>query len=170
MELQRLSEEISDRARLPGGGRKKASQELEINMREWVISKRARHESVSRKMIRAMEKQIYATVSVSRDEEFAASVGWLNLQQLHLQRDAREFTERLAKFVTFSSGIFMSQIAAWSQINAWSVKWLKQIWYSMITLPARGERHASVWPIVLSCRHHDWQESRPLSVTLPTRP
>ena len=32
----------SERARLPGGGRKKASEELEINMRGWVISKRAR--------------------------------------------------------------------------------------------------------------------------------
>ena len=32
-ELQRLSEEDSNRARLPGGGRKKASEELEINMR-----------------------------------------------------------------------------------------------------------------------------------------
>ena len=31
-ELQRLSEEDSNRARLPGGGRKKASEELEINV------------------------------------------------------------------------------------------------------------------------------------------
>ena len=33
IELQCLSEENSNRARLPGGGRKKASEELEINMR-----------------------------------------------------------------------------------------------------------------------------------------
>ena len=45
----------------------------------WVISKQARHERVSRKMIRAMEKQMYATVSDSRDEEFATSAGWINL-------------------------------------------------------------------------------------------
>ena len=32
-ELQCLSEEDSNMARLPGGGRKKASEELEINMR-----------------------------------------------------------------------------------------------------------------------------------------
>ena len=32
-ELQRLSEEDSNRARLPGGGRKKTSEELDINMR-----------------------------------------------------------------------------------------------------------------------------------------
>ena len=62
-ELQRLSEEDSSRARLTAGGRKKASEELEINMRGWVISKRARHERVSRKMIRAMEKQMYATMT-----------------------------------------------------------------------------------------------------------
>ena len=47
-------------------------------MRESVINKRARHERVSRKMIRAMAKQMNATVSDSRDEEFAASAGWLN--------------------------------------------------------------------------------------------
>ena len=44
-------------------------------MRGWVISKQAHHERVSCKMIRAMEKQMYATVSDSRDEEFAASAG-----------------------------------------------------------------------------------------------
>ena len=49
-ELRRLSEEDSDRAR------------LEINMWGWVISKRACHERVSRKMIRAMVKQRYPTV------------------------------------------------------------------------------------------------------------
>ena len=58
-----LSEEDSNRVRLPGGGRKKASEEPEINMQGWVISKRARHERVSRKMIRAMEKQMYATMT-----------------------------------------------------------------------------------------------------------
>ena len=77
-EPQRLSEEDSNRTRLPAGGRKKASEEPEINMRGFVISKRARHERVSRKMIRVMEKQMSATVSDSRDEEFAASSGWLN--------------------------------------------------------------------------------------------
>ena len=71
--LQRLSEEDSNRARLPGGGRKKASEELEINVQGWVNSKWAHHERVSRKMIRA--KQMY---SDSRDEEFAASAGWRN--------------------------------------------------------------------------------------------
>ena len=74
-EPQRLSEEDSKRARLPGGGRKKVSEEIELNMWDWVISKRARQERVSRKMIRAKTKEMYATVSDSRGEEFAASVG-----------------------------------------------------------------------------------------------
>ena len=73
-ELQYLSEEDSNRARLPGGGRKKASKEPGLNMWEWVISKRARYKSVSRKMIRA--KQMYATMNNSRGEPFFR---WLNL-------------------------------------------------------------------------------------------
>ncbi|KAJ0055712.1 hypothetical protein NL108_009966 [Boleophthalmus pectinirostris] len=118
-ELLRRSEEDSERARLPGGGRKKASEELELNMREWVIRKRARHERVSRRMIRDMAKQMYATVSDSRDEEFVASAGWLNrfLRRNNFtsrkrtnitQKDARGFTEKLVKFVTFSSRVIES--------------------------------------------------------------
>ena len=77
-ELQRLSEKDSNRARLPGAGSKKASEELEMNMQGWVISKQARHQRVSRKMIKVMVKQMSATVSDSRDEEFAVSAGWMN--------------------------------------------------------------------------------------------
>ena len=112
--LQLLSEEDSKRARLPGGERKKVSEELELNMWDWVISKRARQEKVSHKMIRAKAKEMYATVSHSRGEEFAVSVGWLNRFLRHnnftsrrcttiAQRDAREFIEKLVRFVTFSS-------------------------------------------------------------------
>ena len=56
----------------------KNKTKLEINMQGWVISKQARHERVSCKMFRAMEKPMSATVSDSRDEEFAVSAGWLN--------------------------------------------------------------------------------------------
>ena len=62
------------------------------------------------------------TVSDSRDEEFAVSAGWIN-RFLHLQKtninqkDAREFTEKLEKFVTFSS-----QISERKELNAWSVQ------------------------------------------------
>ena len=48
----------------------KGSEEPEINMRGWVISKRARHESVP--------QNDQGDVSDSRDEEFAASADWLN--------------------------------------------------------------------------------------------
>ena len=44
---------------------------------------------------------MFATVSDSRDEEFPPP------QQLDLQKDARDFTENLEKFVTFSSRIFV---------------------------------------------------------------
>ena len=77
-EFQCLSDEVRNGARLHGGGRKKASKELELNMRDWVISRRACHKRVSHKMIRVMAKQMYATMSDSRGEEFAASAGWLN--------------------------------------------------------------------------------------------
>ena len=65
-ELQRLSEEDNKRARLSGGDRKKASEELEAIMGY----ERARHKRMPRKMIRAMAKQRFAIVSGSRDEEF----------------------------------------------------------------------------------------------------
>ena len=48
------TEEDSNRVRLSGGGRKKASEKPKVNMRELVISKRAHHERVSCKIIRAM--------------------------------------------------------------------------------------------------------------------
>ena len=81
-------------------------------MRDWVISKRACHERVSRKMIRAIAKEMYTTVSDGRGEEFAASVGWLNrflrrnnfTSRRHTtiaHKDAREFVEKLVTFVTF---------------------------------------------------------------------
>ena len=135
-ELQCLSEEDSDRARLPFGGRKKASKELEISMRGWVISKRARHERVSRKMIRAMAKQMYTTVSDSRDEEFATSAGWLNLFLRRNNFSCRRMPENSLRgwrsLLHFHPGFLrgrkhLSLIVAWSQINVWSVKWLKQI-------------------------------------------
>ena len=69
-ELRRLSEEDCNRARPPGGRRKKSSEELEINMRGWVISKRARHERVFRMMIRAMATQLFGNL------RYDNSPGW----------------------------------------------------------------------------------------------
>uniref|UniRef100_A0A672LD51 HTH CENPB-type domain-containing protein n=1 Tax=Sinocyclocheilus grahami TaxID=75366 RepID=A0A672LD51_SINGR len=106
-ELQRLSEEDDKRARLRGGGRKKASEELEVSVCEWIHSMRAKHLRVSRKMIRAKAKEVYATVSDGRDEEsFTASAGWLDKflrrndfsvrrRTTVAQKDAKHFTEKL---------------------------------------------------------------------------
>uniref|UniRef100_A0A8P4FXA1 HTH CENPB-type domain-containing protein n=1 Tax=Dicentrarchus labrax TaxID=13489 RepID=A0A8P4FXA1_DICLA len=78
-ELQRLSEEDSKRARLRGGGRKKSSEELELQVCEWIHSMRARHLRVSRKMTRKKAKEIHATVSdCTGVDVFAASAGWLD--------------------------------------------------------------------------------------------
>ncbi|KAK0155317.1 Pogo transposable element with KRAB domain [Merluccius polli] len=114
-ELQHLSEEDSKRARLRGRGRKKSSEELELQVCEWIHSMRARHLRVSRKMIRKKAKEIHATVSDSADVDvFAASAGWLDkfLQRNNLsvrrrttvaQKDARHFTGKLVSFVTFTT-------------------------------------------------------------------
>ena len=112
-ELQCPSEEDSNRDRLPGGGRRKASEELEIKMRGRVISKRACHERVSRKMIRVMEKQMYewqqrwGVCSECWLDKLFPPLQQLNLQKTIVQRDVIEFTEKLAKFVTFSFWIFV---------------------------------------------------------------
>ena len=79
------------------------------------------------------------------------------------QRIHREPGEVCDTFIPdfWEEGIkLLSPIAVWSQINAWSVKWLKQTitlaiicYVTVWTLPARGERHAPARPTVLSCRH-----------------
>uniref|UniRef100_A0A8P4GGZ6 HTH CENPB-type domain-containing protein n=1 Tax=Dicentrarchus labrax TaxID=13489 RepID=A0A8P4GGZ6_DICLA len=111
-ELQRLSEEDSKRARLRGGGRKKSSEELELQVCEWIHSMRARHLRVSRKMTRKKAKEIHATVSdCTGVDVFAASAGWLdkflhrnNLQTTTVaQKDARHFTGKLLDFVPFTT-------------------------------------------------------------------
>lgn len=120
-ELQRLSEEDVKRARLRGGGRKKASEELEVSVCEWIYSMRAKHLRVSRKMIRAKAKEVYATVSDGRDEEsFTASAGWLDKflkrndfsvrrRTTVAQKDAKHFTEKLVNFVTYTTRIIKAK-------------------------------------------------------------
>ena len=127
-ELQHLSEEDCKRARLG------ASQELKTNMREWVISKRACHERVFRKMIRVLEKEMYTTVSDSRDDEFSTSAGWLNhfrcrnnftcrrqLLPTRMPENSPRSGEVCDIFIPdfWEEGFqHLSQIAACSQINA----------------------------------------------------
>ena len=119
-------------------------------MRELVISKRARHERVSRKMIRAMEKQMYTTVSDSRDEEFATSTSWINrflrctnflgrrqLLPTRSQRFNREAGEVCDIFIL---NFCEEGIKRLSQINTWCVKtywWLMAVWWSGQRRPKR---------------------------------
>ncbi|XP_042291772.1 zinc finger protein 436-like isoform X1 [Thunnus maccoyii] len=70
------------RARLAGGGRKKVSLELERRLSEWIYTMQAKHNRVSRKMIKNKALEIYPSVS-DGGKMFVASRGWL---QRFLQR------------------------------------------------------------------------------------
>ena len=154
-ELQYLSEEDNNRARLPGGGRKKASEELGINMREWVTSKRAHHERVLRKMIRAMEKQMYATVSDSRDEEFVASAGRIDhsLRRNNVTCRRQILSRRIAKGWEPLIYCFKQQATPQNVIT------LRQIWgrqdsekYNYTFNHCHSRRHESHWmPTSIYC-------------------
>lgn len=109
--LQELAKENDKRARLHGGGRKKVSEELEAKVVAWIFHKRAKHQRVSRKMIRLMAKEIYQTVADNK-KPFAASVGWLNrfLKRNEFsvrrrttlsQKQPGQVTEKLVNFVTY---------------------------------------------------------------------
>ncbi|KAL2102513.1 hypothetical protein ACEWY4_001681 [Coilia grayii] len=102
-------------------------------------------------MIKEKAKQLYATVSDSRDEEFAASVGWLNrfLRRNNFtcrrrttiaQKDAKEFTDKLVKFVTFSTRIINAKKILDRDIIAMDET---AVWLDMVgstTVDTRGAR------------------------------
>uniref|UniRef100_A0A673H0R0 HTH CENPB-type domain-containing protein n=1 Tax=Sinocyclocheilus rhinocerous TaxID=307959 RepID=A0A673H0R0_9TELE len=151
-ELQRLSEEDDKRARLARLGRKKASEELEVSVCEWIHSMRAKHLRVSRKMIRAKAKEVYATVSDGRDEEsFTASAGWLDKflrrndfsvrrRTTVAQKDAKHFTEKLVNFVTYTTRIIKAKKIQPKNIIAMDET---AVWFDMVgstTVDARGAR------------------------------
>ena len=64
------------RARVPGAGRKKVSEELDTQLAEWIHSMRDNSNRVSRKMIQNKALEIYPTVS-DKGAGFLASRGWL---------------------------------------------------------------------------------------------
>ncbi|KAM4625025.1 uncharacterized protein ACJ7VT_003510 [Polymixia lowei] len=151
LELQRLPEEDCKRARLRGGGRKKTSQEMELALCEWIHGMRAQHIRVSRKMIRAKAKEIYATVSDSNGEYFVASPGWLDRflnrndfsarrRTTLAQKDARHFTEKLVNSVTFSTRMIEDK-----KIQERDIIAMKEtaVWFDMVgstTVDTRGAR------------------------------
>ncbi|CAM4735238.1 unnamed protein product [Leuciscus chuanchicus] len=61
------------RARLPGGGRKKVSEELDTKLSEWIHSMRDNHNRVSRKMIRNKALEIYPTPCAAGREALTAA-------------------------------------------------------------------------------------------------
>ena len=88
-------------------------------------------------MIKVMEKQMYATVSDSRGEEFAASAGWINRFLRRNNFTCRRMPENLEAgevcdiFIAdlCEEGIKrLSQIAALSQINAAAIIWYCTVW------------------------------------------
>ncbi|KAG1968293.1 pogo transposable element with KRAB domain [Pimephales promelas] len=147
-ELQRLSNEGGKRARLRGGGRKKASEELEVIVCKWIHSMRAKHLRVSRRMIRTKAKEVYETVSDSRNR-FTASAGWLDrfLQRNDFsvrrrttvaQKDARHLTEKLVNFVTYTTRIIKAKKIQPKNIIAMDET---VVWFDMVgstTVDAKG--------------------------------
>ena len=61
----------STRKRLNGAGRKPKDPEMEEELFQWILELRSRHLRVSRRMIRLQAR------SLSPDDEFKASRGWL---------------------------------------------------------------------------------------------
>ena len=93
----------------------KRARDWRINQTE--LQRLSEDSNRSCKMIRAMAKQMCATLSDSRDEEFAVSAGRLTCflrrnkftcrrRAIIAQKDARGLTEKLVKFVTCPSRIF----------------------------------------------------------------
>uniref|UniRef100_T1IMM1 HTH CENPB-type domain-containing protein n=1 Tax=Strigamia maritima TaxID=126957 RepID=T1IMM1_STRMM len=98
--------------RVQGAGRKLISAELESDLMEWILEKQRNHERVSRKMIRKIASDIFASYEDSRKETFKASPGWLskflkrnNLSLRHKlatkpqQNNLMEINEKIARFI-----------------------------------------------------------------------
>lgn len=107
------------RARLPGGGKKKVSEELDTKLSEWIYSMRDNHNRVSRKMIRNKALEIYPTVS-DRGAQFLASRGRLQKslnrngfalrrRTTMAQKDPDLLTVKLVSFVNYMSKIVVSK-------------------------------------------------------------
>lgn len=107
------------RARLPGAGRKKVSEELDTKLSEWIHSMRDNHNRVSRAMIRNKALEIYPTLS-DGGARFRASKGWLekflNRNGFSLrrrttmaQKDPDLLTEKLVSFVDYVSKTVVSK-------------------------------------------------------------
>ncbi|KAK7130470.1 hypothetical protein R3I93_019960 [Phoxinus phoxinus] len=142
------------RARLPGGGRKKVSEELDTKLSEWIHSMRDNHNRVSRKMIRNKALGIYPTVS-DRGVRFLASRGWLQKflnrngfalrrRTTMAQKDPDLLTEKLVSFVDYVSKTVVSKIISEKDIIAMDET---AVWFNMVspsTIDVRGTKSVAL--------------------------
>lgn len=134
------------RARLPGGGRKKVSEELDPKLSEWIHSMRDDHNRVTRKMIRNKALEIYPTVS-DGGARFVASRGWLqkflNRNGFSLRRRttmAQKDPDLLVSFVDYVGKIVVSKGISEKSIIAMDET---AVWFDMVspsTIDIRGRK------------------------------
>ena len=105
------------RARVPGAGRKKVSEELDTQLAEWIHSMRDNSNRVSRKMIQNKALEIYPTVS-DKGAGFLVSRGWLQRflkingfrrRTTVAQKDPDLLTEKLVSFMDYVSKTVVSK-------------------------------------------------------------
>uniref|UniRef100_T1IKN1 HTH CENPB-type domain-containing protein n=1 Tax=Strigamia maritima TaxID=126957 RepID=T1IKN1_STRMM len=65
------------RKRLSGAGAKIISEEMEMELMEWILEERSKHNRVSREMIRRKAIEIFSSNEDNSPNQFKASRGWL---------------------------------------------------------------------------------------------
>ncbi|KAG2455446.1 UBN1 protein, partial [Polypterus senegalus] len=125
--------------RLPGGGAKKVSEELDELVLTWIIEQRLKGARVSRKMVRTKAKRIFDTEidDASKGKEtLVASSGWLEkfMKRHHLslrrktslaQMDPEQVIDKLVSFVMWvanprtADGVKDSEIIGMDETSAW---------------------------------------------------
>lgn len=142
------------RARLPGAGRKKVSEQLDTKLSEWIHSMRDNHNRVSRAMIRNKALEMYPTLS-DGGARFRASKGWLekflNRNGFSLrrrttmaQKDPDLLTEKLVSFVDYVSKTVVSKRISEKDIIAMDET---AVWFDMVsptTIDVRGTKSVAL--------------------------
>ena len=76
IQAQTTQKKGNDKKRLPGGGRKPLSSELESLVLEWVLDRRLQGLRVSRTLIRKKAAILFKEIEDTSESEFPASKGW----------------------------------------------------------------------------------------------
>uniref|UniRef100_A0A8C6KRG3 HTH CENPB-type domain-containing protein n=1 Tax=Nothobranchius furzeri TaxID=105023 RepID=A0A8C6KRG3_NOTFU len=142
------------RARLPGGGRKKISEELDTELCNWIHLMKANHNRVSRKMIRNKALEIFPTMS-DAGMRFLASRGWLEKflnrngfalrrRTTMAQKDPDLLTQKLVSFVDYVSKTVVSKRISEKDIIAMDET---AVWFDMVspsTINVRGTKSVAL--------------------------